>query len=193
MPKPLVVGIAGGSASGKSTLARRLCDTLAAARPALAMRLMPMDTYFRADKPRHRGPISGREWPDFNQPASFHLDTLMVDLAAATEDVVVLEGLMVLAVDGLRARCDLRLFVDAPADERVVRRLRRNMAERGLSFDEIADYYVDSVRFRHAEFVEPSRWYADLVLNGSNLTDVAVQALADHVLAELDRHRDGGG
>jgi uridine kinase len=190
MATPFVIGIGGGSASGKSTLARRLQEALASDSPGLSVRVMPMDTYFRAEKPLHRGPLSGREWPDFNQPDAFHLDRLLADLEAATGDVVIAEGLMMLVVEGVRARCDLKLFVDAPADERIVRRLRRNMAERGLSFDEIASYYLESVCFRHAEYVEPSRWQADLVVNGVLLTDTAVRAVADHVLAAVGRRAD---
>jgi uridine kinase len=191
MTRPWVIGIGGGSASGKSTLARRLEEALVSRRSGLSVRVMPMDTYFRAEKPLHRGPLSGREWPDFNQPASFHLDRLLADLEAATEEVVIVEGLMVLVVEEVRERCHLKLFVDAPADERVVRRLRRNMAERGLSFDEIAGYYLESVRFRHAEFVEPSRWQADLVVNGVLLTETAVRVVADHVLAAVERVEAG--
>ena len=181
MSRPLIIGIAGGSASGKSTLAQRLAESL----PDLAVQVIRMDTYFRPDKPLHRGPFAGREWPDFNQPASFHLDALLADLDSAEGDVVIVEGLMTLCVEELRDRCDLKLFVDAPADERIVRRLRRNMRERGLSFDEIADYYLDSVRFRHQEFVEPSRWFADLIVNGSVISEAAVATIADHVRAAV--------
>ncbi len=177
MNERYVVGIAGGSASGKSTFANRL----AAALEGLAVELVAMDKYFRAEKPVHRGPLGGREWPDYNQPASFHLDRLVAELDAVEAQVVIVEGLMTLWVPEIRERCSLKLFVDAPADERIVRRLRRNMAERGLSFDEIAGYYLDSVRFRHQEFVEPSRWFADLVVNGAVLSEAAVAVVADHV------------
>jgi uridine kinase len=181
MNRPYIVGIAGGSAAGKSTFAQRLAESL----PDLNVRVIRMDTYFRQDKPLHRGPFADREWPDFNQPASLDLDTLLSDLDSVEGDVVVVEGLMTLCVEELRGRCDLKLFVDAPADERICRRLRRNMAERGLSFDEIAGYYLDSVRFRHQEFVEPSRWFADLVVNGSVLSEEAVRTIADHVRAAV--------
>jgi len=181
MQRPFTVGIAGGSAAGKSTFAQRLAESL----HGLDVRLMRMDAYFKEEKPVHRGPLSGREWPDYNQPASFHLDRLVADLDAAQGDVVLVEGLMTLCVDEVRERCDLKLFVDAPADERIVRRLRRNMAERGLSFDEIAGYYLDCVRFRHQEYVEPSRWFADLVVNGSVLSDAATETVAAYVRANL--------
>ncbi len=181
MARPLIVGIAGGSASGKSTFAQALAERL----EGLEVRVMGMDAYFVQDKPLHKGPLSDREWPDFNQPASFHLDRLAADLDAMDGQVVIVEGLLVLHDDEIRGRCDIRLFVDAPADERICRRLKRNMAKMNLSFDEIAGYYLDSVRFRHQQFVEPSRWHADLVINGSILSENAVNAIADHIRARL--------
>jgi uridine kinase len=174
MTPPIIVGIGGGSASGKSTFATRLAESLS----DLQVTLVGMDRYFRQEKPVAVGPLSGREWPDFNQPGSFHLDRLVADLDAMDGDVVILEGLMALVDEEVRRRLSIKLFVDAQADERIVRRLRRNMAERGLSFDEIADYYLDSVRYRHAQYVEPSRWHADLVINGASDTGLAVQAVA---------------
>jgi len=80
--------------------------------------------------------------------------------------VIIVEGLLTLYHAPLRRLLDLAIYVDTPADERIVRRLRRNMA-RGLAFDDVARFYLDSVRFRHDEFVEPSRWHADIVLNGA--------------------------
>ncbi len=181
MSKPFIVGIAGGSASGKSTFARGLAERLG----GLQVEIVPMDRYFREDKPVHAGPLNGREWPDYNQPGSFHLDRLVADLGDVQADVVIVEGLMTLHADEVRECCDLKLFVDAQADERIVRRLKRNMAERGLSFDEIADYYLDSVRYRHQEFVEPSRWFADLVINGALPTDKAASIIACHIRTTL--------
>lgn len=185
MRQQIVIGIAGGSASGKSTFAARLVEALG----DTEVRLLAMDQYFREDKPLHRGPLTQRTWPDYNQPGSFYLERLIADLDSAPQAVVVVEGLMTLCVEEVRRRCHLKLFVDAPADERIVRRLRRNMRERGLSFDEIADYYLDSVRWRHQEFVEPSRWQADLVINGSRMSEVAVRVVAAYVRAQLE----GGG
>ena len=183
MSHKVVVGIAGGSASGKSTFARRLAEAL----EGFSVEVLEMDQYFRDDKPVHRGPLASREWPDYNQPASFHLDALVEDMDRSQAQVLIVEGLMTLCVREVRERCHLKLFVDAPADERIVRRLRRNMAERGLSFEEIAGYYLDSVRWRHQEFVEPSRWYADLVVNGSALSQAAVEVVAAWVPAKLVR------
>ena len=104
----------------------------------------------------------------------------MADLKAAAAggsyDVVIIEGLLTLWAREVYDKLDLRLFVECRADERIVRRLRRNMA-RGLSFDEIADVYLDLVRYRHDAYVEPSKWRADLILNGSNPSGRALEIL----------------
>jgi uridine kinase len=186
--KPLVVGIAGGTASGKSTLARRLAGELV----ELKTQLIGMDTYFRAVKPQMDGPITGEVFEDHNHPLSFDLDQLVVDLdaavAAGEADIIIVEGLMTLAHAPLRQRLDLRVFVDTPADERIVRRLKRDMA-RGREYDWIANFYLESVRFRHAEFVEPSRWYADLVINGSHPSETGLAVL----LEWMRSHSAAGG
>ena len=180
--RPYIIGIAGGTASGKSTLARKLAEGLA----DLSVTVIGMDKYFKAEKPVHRAPLTGQDWPDFNSPDSFHLDQLVTDLDALVagqeaSEVVIIEGLMTLQHAPLRERLHLKVFVDAPADERIVRRLRRNMAERGLSFEEIAAYYLQAVRFRHEEFVEPTRWFADVIINGLTLPDESVRLLAGHI------------
>ena len=163
---PMLIGIAGGTASGKTTLCRALEEAL----DGLRVLVVHMDTYFWPVKPRTRGPLTGTEWDDYNQPASFDLASLHHDIDEMCArpdlvDVVIVEGLLTLHDDVLREKLDLRIFVDAPPDERIVRRLRRNMAHGG-DFEEIAAYYLDSVRWRHQEYVEPSRWHADLVYNG---------------------------
>ena len=116
-------------------------------------------------------PFTGLTYEDHNHPDSFDLDALVRDLDALLQQdhapqVVIVEGLLTLCNESIRSRLDLKVFLDVQADERIVRRLRRNMAH-GLPFDDIAAFYLDSVRHRHQEYVEPSRWYADIVLNGS--------------------------
>lgn len=179
--KTCVVGIAGGSASGKTTIAARL----AAALDGLAVETLHMDAYFWPTKPRTAAPISGVEYDDYNLPESFDMARLLADIDALCcradrPQVVIVEGLMALQDTSLRARLDLGIFVDAQSDERLVRRLKRNMA-RGLSFDEIATYFLDSVRYRHQEYVEPSRWHADIVLNGTNTSERGLALVADWV------------
>ncbi len=161
-----VIGIGGGSAGGKSAVAEELSALLA----PLRVRLVAQDRYFLRDRqlPRHSAPGGGRAWPDHNHPDSFDFPRLRQDLRAAREgdaEVVILEGILVLHDAALRELMDLKLFVEADADERIVRRIRRNVA-RGHDLDEICDFYLDSVRYRHREFCEPTRSHADLIVPG---------------------------
>lgn len=180
--KPCVIGIAGGSASGKTTFTGELEKRL----EGLKVHVIHMDSYFKKpeDRPMAPGPITGKVYRDDNHPASMDLPRLesgLTERIAAEEDqVILLEGLMTLWDEALLPLLDLKLFVDCRPEERVVRRLRRNMAW-GLTFDQVADVYLDLVRYRHDEFVEPSRWRADLVINGSNPSETALQMLASWV------------
>jgi uridine kinase len=182
--KPLVVGIAGGSASGKTTLAVRLAEALS----DLQVQVMHMDRYYRPVKPRILAPITRVVYDDHNHPDSFDLPQLVRDLdallaAGPAPQVIIVEGLMTLHDDTLRSRLDLGIFLDVQSDERIVRRLKRNLA-RGGDYDQIAAFYLDTVRYRHQEFVEPSRWHADIVLNGSQTSgrglDLVVEWMRRH-------------
>ncbi|MGC9359306.1 MAG: uridine kinase family protein [Anaerolineae bacterium] len=189
MTRPLLVGIAGGTASGKSTLCEALCQAL----DEFSVHILHMDAYFLPVKPRTTAPYTGTEWDDYNQPGSFDLDALRRDVDALRSgerppDVILIEGLMTLQDAALREKLDLRIFVDAPPDERIVRRLRRNMA-RGLTFEEIASYYLESVRWRHQEYVEPSRWHADLVYNGLYPSATGLEVIAAWIRARVSMLR----
>lgn len=177
MKKPYLIGIAGGSASGKSTL----CDRLEKALNPLSVKAFHMDAYFKPvhERPYLPAPFTGAFYVDDNCPDTVDLPRLRQDVADALTqgwDVVLVEGLLTLWDEPLCKMLDLKLFVDCRADERIVRRLRRNMAG-GLTFDEIASVYLDMVRYRHDEYVEPSRWRADLVLNGSIPSEKALKAV----------------
>lgn len=181
MQKPYIVGIAGGTASGKSTLARWLEGELADKN----VKTFHMDDYFKPDsvRPRAAAHVTGKTYYDDNCPETIYADKLREDLAQAAGQgygVILVEGLFALWYDWLYEQLDLKIFIDCQADERIVRRLRRNMAERGLSFEEVAGVYLDMVRYRHEQYVEPTKWRADLILNGS-----APSALANGLLAGL--------
>ena len=172
MKKPFVICIAGGSASGKSTFADKLESVLSYRNIAL----FHMDAYFKPEneRPAAVSPTNGKTYRDDNHPDSFRLEALLRDVknAAGTESgFVIVEGLLTLWYKPLRELADLKIFIDCRADERIVRRLKRNMTW-GLTFDEIADVYLALVRFRHDEYVEPSREYADLVIDGSKPFDI---------------------
>lgn len=185
-----VLGIAGGTASGKSTLATLLADSLA----PLSNHVFRTDAYFKPREtiPRLHCPTLGREMPHMNRPDSADLPRLLQDLDALLisqppPDVVIIEGLMVLHDEAVRARLDLRLFVHTDDDVRAIRRLRRNLQGGRGDFDEIAGYYMDCAKAGHEAWVAPSRTHADLVVSGGGNTERAALAIADHVRAELAR------
>ena len=159
----LFVGIAGGSASGKSTIARRMKESLA----PLAVDIIGQDKFFKrgAELPIHHCGTSGRSWPDHNHPESFDREGLLTRCRNVEgADVVIFEGIQALHYPEIRELMDIRCYVVAAADERIVRRIRRNLPRHPL--DQIVDFYIDSVRHRHKEYNAPQQKHADLVIPG---------------------------
>lgn len=197
--KSLVIGIAGGSGSGKSTLARNV----AAASPVRVVTL-DMDGYYRnfthlSDEERQRA--------NWDHPDAFDLDLLarhVRELAAGHRidkpvydfvrhlrasatvsvdpaPVVIIDGILLLADARVRDLCDIKVFVDADADVRLMRRIRRDIRERGRPIDEILEQYATTVRPMHVEFVEPSKRYADLIIPEGGENQVAIDAIIARV------------
>lgn len=164
--KPYVVAIAGGTCSGKSTLCQRLEDALA---NGLRVQSVHMDAYFKKPGITTIAPITGIEYAEHNHPDAMDLDTMQADVTRLIEsgewDVILIEGLFTLYLDWLRNLADLKVFVDLKSDERMFRRIKRWLDRQTI--DEIALRYLDTVRYRHDERVEPSRWHADIVVNGT--------------------------
>lgn len=169
-----MVGIAGGSASGKTTLAGALCEALKDS--GRAVELVGMDRYFYRDAPggpRFVSPSTGEELPNNNHPDSADNARLVSDVAARRQapdapDVILIEGLMALHVEAVRSMLDLRVFVELDADVRALRRLLRDMQGGRGTRDPawIATYYRECARVGHAAYVEPSRAHADLIVRG---------------------------
>ena len=160
-----MIGIGGGSAAGKTTLARRLAAGLA----PLTVEIIGQDRFFKPapELPAYPSPTRPRPWPDYNRPDSFYLEKLLdACRSLAGMDVVILEGILVLHYPELRRLMTLRLYIEADADERIVRRIRRNL-QAGMDLDDIADYYLESVRYQHLRYNAPTRHHADLVLSGN--------------------------
>ena len=174
----LLVGIAGGSASGKTTLTQALASRLTVCDPPVQVEIIGMDRYFY--RGRHPGPVfvspsSGESLPDNNHPDSADNARLTVDIDArrAADDapeIILLEGLMALHIPELRERCDLRLFIDLDADVRALRRLLRDMTGVRGNPDPafISTYYQECARVGHNLYVQPSREYADLIIRGDS-------------------------
>lgn len=177
MSKTFTVGIAGGSASGKSTLTQVIENRLS----DLKIKVIHMDDYFKdvSQRPVSMGHINNKEYLDDNHPLTMNLPKFARDLENMQQenyDAILAEGLLTLNDTAICSLLDLKIFVDCRNDERIVRRLKRNM-ERGLTFDQISDIYLNLVRYRHDEYVEFSKWRADLIFNGSNPSDTAYDML----------------
>lgn len=208
--RPLVIGLAGGTGSGKTTVARALVET---AGPGRAV-LLPQDAYYRAQRDV---PAEVRARTNYDEPGAFdhdllvaHVDALRAgrsverpvydferdDRAAETTHVpsaavIIVEGILVLHDVALRTRLSLKVFVDAPADERFIRRLERDVRERGRSAQSVIEQYRRTVKPMHDLFVEPSKAHADIILPEGGENHVALEVLRAFVVAHLDGARVG--
>jgi len=202
---PVVIGIAGGTGSGKTTVAQAIYDRVGSDR----IEWISHDSYYRnfdALSAEDKAKIN------FDHPDSLetellvrHLDVLakgssvevpLYDFAAYARKsetlhvqphkVLIVDGILILAEPELRKRIDIKLFVDTPADIRFVRRLTRDIESRGRSLQSVVSQYLATVRPMHEEFVEPSKRYADLIIpeGGENLVAInAIISRVEHLLA----------
>ncbi|GAB6931334.1 uridine kinase [Paenibacillus sp. JCM 10914] len=183
--KPCItIGISGGSGSGKTTLSLVLEDQLKDCRIAV----YHMDKYYKSVRPLAKAPFTGNVLEDFNHPDGVDLQRLSTDydqaLLSGDYDVVIIEGFLLFHFERLRETLDLKLYVDCPADERMVPRSEW-FINKGYSRDEVTQEYLQLVRYRHDEYVEPTRWYADLIMNGSTGGDLGTQVVLDWIRVRL--------
>lgn len=198
--RPYLIGVAGGSNSGKTTIASRLAELIGPDR----LSLIKLDSYYVE---RRDEPLEQRAAANYDHPDAFDWDLLDEHLAAilggasvqvpvydftihdrsdlfetvAAARVVVVEGILVLWEPRLRERFDLKIFVDTPADLRIIRRLRRDVAERGRSPESILDQYLTTVRPSHELFIEPSKRHADVIVPEGGLNRPAIEVLLARV------------
>jgi uridine kinase len=204
--RPLFVGIAGGSGSGKSTIARRIAAGLAPAKVAH----VDMDAYYK-----HRTDLTldERRRVNWDHPDALDVDLFVTQLDAlakrqavakpvydyathlrrdepetvAPADAVIVDGILVLSDERVRERLDVKVFVDADADERLIRRLNRDVAERGRPLDEIVDQYLTTVRPMHQQFVEPSKRNADIIVPRGGENEVAIGMIVSLIRQRLEQ------
>jgi uridine kinase len=194
--KPVVIGIAGGTGSGKTTVALKVKEHFGDE----SVIIIHHDSYYldRSDMP-----FEERAKINYDHPSAFE-NTLLVEhltelskwqsiekpiynyetharrketVAVGPADIVLLEGILVLSSSRLREIMDIKLYVDTDADERFIRRLRRDMNERGRSVHSVIEQYMRTVRPMHLQFVEPSKRYADLIIPEGGLNRVAIDVI----------------
>lgn len=201
----MILGVAGGSGSGKTTVARRLVEYFN--EPGKVV-LIPQDAYY---KNQDHLSVEERQQINYDHPFAFDNDLLVEHLVRLRNGegvaqpiysflthtrlsesnpvkpapIIILEGILVLEDARLRDLCDIKVYVDTDADERFIRRLSRDMIERGRSVDSVIDQYLHSVRPMHLQFVESTKRYADIIIPGGGSNEVAVGLLVARIRAQL--------
>lgn len=197
--EPLVLGIAGGTGSGKTTISLALCDALGA-----SVVRIDHDSYY---KDQSHLPLSEREKINYDHPDSLDNDLLRDHILALkrweavdkphyefrdhtrskeyerTEPapVIIVEGILTLGIPSLRELMDIKIFVDTDADIRLMRRIRRDLEHRGRSFSSIRNQYYATVRPMHIAFVEPSKRFADVIIPEGGQNKIAVELIVGRI------------
>ena len=203
--KPLIIGIAGGTGSGKSTVARKVAEAL----PDASVAFLEMDAYYRDFRHLTLQQLHHVNW---DHPDAFDVELLTEHLGALSRgepvdmpvyefathsrsarthrikpaDVVVIDGILLLSDENVRAHCDVKVFVDADPDIRLIRRIRRDTAVRGRTLESVLDQYLTTVQPMHLQFVEPSKRYADVIVPRGGSNTVAIEMIVAKIQRRLN-------
>ena len=204
----LIIGIAGGSGSGKSTVVKKIVKRL----PKESVSVVYQDAYYKDN-----GHLTAEQRAriNFDHPSAIefnllvkHMDMLREGLgvpmpiysyltcARATEtipvaarEIVIVEGILTLANPRMRDRMDIKIFVDADADDRLMRIIQRDIQERGRSFMDVLEHYERFVKPMHLQFIEPSKRYADMILPQGGENHVAIDIITSMINDQLGNSR----
>lgn len=207
----LVIGIAGGTGSGKTTVVNKIISSL----PAGEVAVMPQDSYY---KDSSHVPPEERQKINFDEPASIEWSLLVEHLKELKEgktiqmptysyltctrqketveiapaDVVIVEGILVLTDPSVRDLLDIKVFVDADADDRLIRVIARDCIERGRTPQMVIDRYQDVLKPMHMQYIEPCKRFADLIIPQGGSNTVAINLLTDYIESRLRHGRMRG-
>ncbi len=202
--RPIVFGVAGGTASGKTTVARNVLKAVGASQVAY----VPHDAYYRD---MSYLPLSERARLNYDHPESLETELLIEHIEQLLEyrlvripvydftdhrrteqtklvepsPIILIDGILIFTNGPLRELMDIKIYVDTDADVRFIRRLERDMNERGRSLESIIKQYMETVRVMHLEFVEPSKRYADVIIPHGGLNQVAMDMVVARLMAML--------
>lgn len=194
--KMIIIGIAGGTGSGKTTVVKRIIDSL----PKDEVALIPQDSYY---KDSSNVPVEERQNINFDHPNAFDWDLLSKHIAmlkkgesieqpiysyltctrqretihVEPKEVIIIEGIMALSDKRLRNLMDLKFFVDADPDERLIRVIQRDVLERGRTAEAVMDRYMKVLKPMHLEFIEPCKRYADLIIPQGGHNQKAIEII----------------
>lgn len=207
----LIIGIAGGTGSGKTTVVRKIIEQL----PKGEVAVLPQDSYYRDASEL---PLEERLKMNFDHPDSVEFELLVkhvkdlkagksieqpiysyVTCTRAAEtilvkpsEVVIVEGILVLTNSKLRDLMDMKIFVDADADDRLMRVIKRDIVERGRSIDRVMERYECTVKPMHEQFIEPSKRYADVIVPQGGNNQVAIDLLTMYIAKALGIEHENG-
>ncbi len=208
----IIVGIGGGTGAGKTTLANGIAERVGAGQ----VQIILQDSYYLD---RSEMPLGERKKANFDHPDAFDMKLLISQMQRLKNGlpidqpvynykthtrlletrtvepscVALLEGILVLHPPSLRRLMDLRVYVEAPDDVRFIRRLRRDMRERGRTVDEVIEQYYDTVRPMHLKFVVPTQVHADVIVCGEGDQDEAIESVVAMMDAVSKRERESHG
>ena len=203
MKDVIVIGIAGGTGSGKSTLINKIKEKFSD-----SITMLSHDFYY---KEHSNIPFEERKKLNYDHPDAFDTDLMIEHVKALTEfrsierpvydftihnridetvtvnpaKVIVVEGILIFENKELRDMCDIKVFIDTDADVRIIRRIIRDVEERGRTLESIVNQYLTTVKPMHEQFVEPSKKYADIIVPEGGYNRVALEMLNERINALL--------
>ncbi|TWE02487.1 uridine kinase [Neobacillus bataviensis] len=206
MRKPVVIGVTGGSGSGKTSVTNAIYESL----KDLSILVLQQDYYY---KDQHNVPFEERLKTNYDHPLAFdndllieHIEKLLryeaIDkpvydysihtrsdqvIPVEPKEVIILEGILVLEDERLRNLMDIKLYVDTDADLRIIRRLERDISERGRTFDSVIAQYLNVVRPMHNQFIEPTKRYADIIIPEGGQNHVAIDLMVTKIQTILEQ------
>lgn len=205
MRRPVVIGVTGGSGSGKTSVTKAIYESL----KGHSILVLEQDYYY---KDQSNVPFEKRLKTNYDHPLAFDNDLLIDHLEKllryepiqkpvydysrhtrsskvipiAPKDVIILEGILVLEDERLRNLMDMKLFVDTDADIRILRRMERDIKERGRTLDSVIEQYVNVVRPMHAQFIEPTKRFADIIIPEGGHNRVAIDLMVTKIQTILE-------
>lgn len=200
----LIIGICGGTGSGKTTVVNKILEIL----PADHVAILSQDSYY---KDNSNIPVEERKFINFDHPNSIEFDLLyqhILELKKGnsiempkysyitctrssetihvdSKEVILVEGILLFTDERIRNVCNIKVFVDAPADERLLRVIKRDIIERGRSVEQTLDRYMNSVKPMHEQFIEPTKRFADIIVPLGGENTVAINILASTIRQKL--------
>lgn len=205
MQKPVIIGVTGGSGSGKTSVSQAILEGVA----GHSVAMLPQDAYYKYSAL----PLSKRRQINFDHPLAFDNDLLLSQLQTLLQrkpvdvpiydyqiynpaaekrhqeprDVIIVEGILILYDPRLRDLMDIKVYVDTDDDIRLLRRVQRDIHERGRSVDSIFSQYIKTVKPTYHQFIEPTKRYADVIIPEGGKNSVAIDLLVTKVRSILNR------